>query len=46
MLNTLKLSYFSLSCYLIQLSHMIADGATYYMLLKQFQALLNDKEIG
>ena len=33
------------ACYLIQLSHMIADGASYYMLLKQFQALLNDEEI-
>ena len=33
------------ACLLIQLSHMIADGATYYMILAQLQALLEGKNI-
>ena len=28
------------ACYLIQMSHMIGDGATYYMIMAQLQALL------
>ena len=33
------------ACYVIQLSHMIADGATYYMLLAQLQSLLDEQDI-
>ena len=32
------------ACYIIQLSHMIADGATYYMLLRQLQDFLEGKD--
>ena len=33
------------ACYLIQLSHMIADGATYYMILRQLQDILQGKDL-
>ena len=33
------------ACYLIQLSHMIGDGATYYMLLGQLQDLIQGKNV-